>query len=146
MAASHSSPLILEDSIAKMRTSQWSSFDLNSEPAQMWGAGDNSYGQLNTGVRDNLYSSPVQAPGTTWVYVASGSAHNLAIKSDGTLWTIGFNGNGPLGDGTNTNRSSPIQLAGTTWKFVSGGSSHSHAVKTDGHALGMGSKWYWSTR
>jgi alpha-tubulin suppressor-like RCC1 family protein len=52
-----------------------------------------------------------------------GSSHSLARKTDGTLWSWGFNGQGRLGDGTIIHRSSPVQVPGTQWNDVSGGMS-----------------------
>jgi alpha-tubulin suppressor-like RCC1 family protein len=80
------------------------------------------------------FSSPVQIGAlTTWSKVAAGNVHSLAIKTDGTLWAWGDNGNGQLGLGNTTNRSSPVQVgAGTTWARVLCGSGHTIAVKTDG--------------
>ena len=87
-AASNSSPLILEDSIAKMRTSQWSTFSIDSEPAQLWTWGYNVNGELGDGT--NQYkSSPIQIPGTSWSKISCGYYHTAAIKNDGTLWVWG---------------------------------------------------------
>ena len=36
--------------------------------------------------------------------------HSLFIKSDGSLWAMGNNNYGQLGDGTTTQRSSPVQI------------------------------------
>ena len=59
-----------------------------------------------------------------------------AIKTDGTLWTWGYNDYGQLGQGTDgagTNLSSPVKVGTlTTWSQVSFGWSHVAAVKTDG--------------
>ena len=102
----------------------------------LWTCGYNYYGQLgdNTGVSK---SSPVQtiAGGTNWKQVAAGSAgiHTAAIKTDGTLWSWGFNVSGQLGDNTTTNKSSPVQTitGGTNWKQVACGYRHTAAVKDD---------------
>ena len=49
------------------------------------------------------------------------------MKTDGTLWGWGANGNGQLGQNNLTDRSSPIQLPGTNWAVIPGVSSGSYA-------------------
>ena len=46
----------------------------------------------------------------TFPQVAAGRYHNLFIKSDGSRWGMGENGNGQLGDGSTTDRHSPVQV------------------------------------
>jgi alpha-tubulin suppressor-like RCC1 family protein len=106
----------------------------------LWNWGRNNYGQLG----DNTVttrSSPVQtiAVGTNWKLVSAGLYYSAAIKTDGTLWTWGFNANGRLGTSDTTNRSSPVQTiaSGTNWKTLSCGSNHMAAIKTDG------TLWLW---
>jgi alpha-tubulin suppressor-like RCC1 family protein len=101
----------------------------------LWAWGYNGSGQLGTGNVSNR-SSPVTTAGggTNWKQVAAGPFRQCAaIKTDGTLWTWGYNDHGRLGDGTTTNRSSPGTTAGggTNWKEVGGGVC-SMAIKTDG--------------
>lgn len=101
----------------------------------LWSWGRNNYGQLGAGTTTNR-SSPVQTitGGTNWKQVScSGNSHTGAIKTDGTLWTWGYNYFGTLGDGTTLNRSSPVQttVGGNNWKQVSIGEC-SAAIKTDG--------------
>jgi alpha-tubulin suppressor-like RCC1 family protein len=110
----------------------------------LWTWGNNSYGQLG----DNSFtykSSPVQtiAGGTNWKQVAAGQYHTAAIKTDGTLWTWGYNGNGQLGDNTITHKSSPVQTiaGGTNWKQVACG-YHTAAIKTDGTLWTWGNNSY----
>jgi alpha-tubulin suppressor-like RCC1 family protein len=99
-----------------------------------WGLNNNS-GQLGDGTTINK-SSPVTTAGggTTWKQVASGGNQTAAVKTDGTLWTWGFNGNGQLGDGTTLNRSSPITTVagGTTWSQMACGYFTVAAIKTNG--------------
>ena len=55
------------------------------------------------------------------------------IKTDGTLWTWGLNGNGQLGQGDTIRRSSPVQVGSlTNWKQVVSGDRCFMCVKTDG--------------
>jgi alpha-tubulin suppressor-like RCC1 family protein len=106
----------------------------------LWVWGDNSVGQLG---KDNLtnFSSPVQtlAAASTWKDVACGDYHNLALKTDGTLWAWGQNSSGQLGDDSITKRSSPVQTkaGGSIWKQASCGDGHSAAIKLDG------TLWMW---
>ena len=102
----------------------------------LWAWGQNNNGQL--GQNDTVdYSSPVQIPGDWTLYnnartSFSGGSSMKVIKSDGTLWSWGFGGQGTNGDGTTTQRSSPIQIPGTTWSAVFNNYANSMAIKTDG--------------
>jgi alpha-tubulin suppressor-like RCC1 family protein len=65
--------------------------------------------------------------------VSGGSTHELAIKTDGTLWSWGSNTKGQLGLGNTTDYSSPKQIGAlTTWATIAAGGYFSIAVKTDG--------------
>ncbi len=99
----------------------------------LWTCGyNNIYGSLGDGsIIDK--SSPTQTlcGGNNWKTISSGSYHNAAIKTDGTLWTWGYNGGGQLGDNTSINRSSPVQtiVGGNKWKSVSATNSAIYAVQ-----------------
>lgn len=69
--------------------------------------------------------------------VATGVAHSAFIKTDGTLWTMGFNEHGRLGDGTTVTRTKPVKVATHVAK-VSAGMEHTMFVKTDGTLWAMG--------
>jgi alpha-tubulin suppressor-like RCC1 family protein len=76
----------------------------------LWTWGWNWYGQLGDGTNTSR-SSPAQVGSdTSWIYVASGEGHALAIKADGTLWAWGRNHRGQLGDGTTVNRDIPTRI------------------------------------
>ena len=112
----------------------------------LWTWGRNTgVGQLGTN-DTNHRSSPVQtvAGGTNWSQVSAGGYHNLAIKTDGTLWAWGQNYYGQLGDNARTHRSSPVQTiaGGTNWSQISGGWAHSAAIKTDGTLWAWGDNGY----
>ncbi len=98
-----------------------------------WGSGSN--GRLGTNDTTER-STPVTtfAGGTNWKQVECGTFHTAAIKTDGTLWTWGYGGNGQLGTNDVTDRSTPVTTfaGGTNWKQVSAGNNHTAAIKTDG--------------
>jgi alpha-tubulin suppressor-like RCC1 family protein len=101
----------------------------------LWTWGFNGFGQLGDGTATSRLSPVTSAGGgTTWCAASAGGCHTAAVKTDGTLWTWGFNGYGQLGDGTITSRTSPVTVAGggTTWCAASAGFRHTAAVKTDG--------------
>lgn len=83
------------------------------------------------------YSSPVQVgTSTDWASVDMGySTFAAAIKTNGTLWTWGYNNTGNLGLGDLTNRSSPTQVGtDTNWApfKLSAQQQQVLAIKTDG--------------
>jgi alpha-tubulin suppressor-like RCC1 family protein len=106
----------------------------------LWAWGNNCQGQLgNNSVV--CRSSPVSVVGgfTDWCQVRGGQLHTAAIRTNGTLWTWGWNNNGQLGDNSQTNRSSPVSIVGgfTNWCQLSAGSFASGAVRTNGEL------WMW---
>jgi YD repeat-containing protein len=101
----------------------------------LWTWGANDQGQLGDNTADNK-SVPVTtfAGGTNWKQVSCGGYHISAIKTDGTLWTWGYNNNGQLGINNTSNKNTPVTTfaGGTNWKQVAGGNNHTAAIKTDG--------------
>ena len=110
--------------------------------------GQNQQGELGQN-NTASYSSPIQIPGLTWSSVSNGWNSQLGTKTDGTLWSWGYNRYGSLGindSGPGKMRSSPVQIPGTTWSqdvdkitMGSGGSGGggAAAIKTDG------TLWVW---
>ena len=77
---------------------------------------------------------------TTEPMVVAGARGIVTLKSDGTVWTWGYNGHGELGDGTTTNRVTPVQvknLCGVT--MIATGTDHVVALKWDGTVWAWGS-------
>ena len=97
-----------------------------------WGAGND--GLLGNGVTTGSISTPVTtfAGGTNWKQVICGEDHNVAIKTDGTLWTWGDGLSGRLGNAAGTDRSTPVTTfaGGTDWKQVGLSGLHTVAVKS----------------
>ena len=69
--------------------------------------------------------------------VSAGANHTMFLNTVGTLWGMGNNGFGQLGDGTQTDRTTPVQVASGV-STVSAGYLHSMFLKTDGTLWGMG--------
>lgn len=102
----------------------------------LWAWGSNNWGELGQGdftARD----VPTQV-GTdaNWVSCAAGgqnTGQSFALKTDGTLWACGYNGDGELGLGDFTDRDTFTQVgADTDWALVISGLVHALALKTDG--------------
>jgi alpha-tubulin suppressor-like RCC1 family protein len=104
----------------------------------LWTWGANFFGALGTNdaTGSNHRTTPVTtfAGGTNWKQVNCGLYHTSAIKTDGTLWNWGRNGEGQLGVNDTNNRCTPVTtfLGGNNWKQVSAGALYTAAIKTDG--------------
>jgi alpha-tubulin suppressor-like RCC1 family protein len=110
----------------------------------LWAWGSGSSGQLGLG-NTTYISSPTQVGSlATWTKVFPGNyGLSHAIKSDGTLWGWGQNGNGQLGLGNTTDYSSPKQVGAlTTWSTMSKGTYFTIAIKTDGTMWSWGYNYY----
>jgi alpha-tubulin suppressor-like RCC1 family protein len=67
-----------------------------------------------------------------WANVDGGTDDSCGVRSDGTLWCWGYNGNGQLGTGDREPQPSPTQIGDeTTWAEVNAGYTHTCAIKTD---------------
>jgi alpha-tubulin suppressor-like RCC1 family protein len=100
----------------------------------LWSWGNNSNGQLGQN-NTTYHSSPVQIGAlTNWSRISAGAGKFcLAIKTDGTLWSWGYNDFGTLGQNDTVNRSSPVQVGSlTNWYQVAAGNNHCIATKADG--------------
>ena len=111
---------------------------------RLWSWGYNSYGQLGLG-HTNTVSGVFEIikPSGMGVVVSvttSGSA-SFAVDAEGKMWSWGYNGNGELGDGTNTSRTSPVAVDTSTGvpvvKSIVASDLHTMAAGVDG------SIWTW---
>ena len=108
----------------------------------LWVAGLNQYGQLGLN-NTAMVSSPTQIPGTTWSFAHGSQYASYAIKTDGTLWSWGYNEvYGNLGTINRINYSSPVQVPGTTWSKIHSGSNTTIAIKTNGTMWAWGNNNY----
>jgi len=72
----------------------------------------------------------------TAIASGSGADHSIFLESDGSLWTMGANQYGQLGDGSFNNTNLP-QFITSGVRAISG-NSHTLFVKTNGSLWGMG--------
>ena len=119
---------------SKVYTTNQSTFAIKTD-GSLWSWGINNAGQLGDGTVVSR-SSPVQVGTmTNWSLVSTGGGSaTMAIKTDGTLWSWGFNASGQLGLGDTANRSSPVQVGTLTgWSNISSGFSGAvAAIRTNG--------------
>ena len=114
---------------------------------QLFGWGLNQYSSLGNNSPSQSKSSPIQIPGVTWgklkePYSYSGNYAQMAvIKTDGTLWSWGYNKYGGLGQNNRTYYSSPVQIPGTTWSTIDH-SDNPWGIKTDGTLWGWGTNYF----
>jgi len=128
----------------------------------LWAWGNNEFGQLGDGTTAAARllgfdppnrTIPVQEStgATDWSAIASGgfdsggeAYHTVALKSDGTLWAWGYNGNGQIGDGTTWNKDIPTQESteATSWSAIAAGGWHTVALRSDGTLWAWGKNSY----
>ena len=72
--------------------------------------------------------------------IGTGYGHSLFRKSDGSLWGVGRNDFGQLGDGTTTHRNSPVQISSSSSAQFAGG-LFTVFVKPDGSLWGTGDQF-----
>lgn len=105
--------------------------------------GYDQYGQLGDGQSGSLGTSVKQTTPeliiANTVTATGGDAHSLFVTADGTLWAMGLNSSGQLGDGTTTMRTSPVPvIGGSNVVAVAGGFRRSLVLKNDGTVWAMG--------
>ncbi len=109
----------------------------------LWAVGDNQYGQLGDGTADPRKLTPAQVmtaagnPMNNVKQISAGSQHTMILKNDNSLWAVGWNNYGQLGDGTNANAPNPVQVMNDV-DYVSAGGGHTMVVKRDGSLWGFG--------
>jgi alpha-tubulin suppressor-like RCC1 family protein len=109
---------------------------------RVWGWGNNLGGVIG----DNSQlcrCTPVSVVGAvkTFCKIVAGNSHSLGIDKNGRVWGWGQNGNGQLGDNTNTIRFTPVSVAGAIKTFceISAGNAFSIGIDKNGRLWGWGS-------
>jgi len=101
----------------------------------------NAYGQCMKSNGLPIYTLTQESTNSKWLSVAVGEYFTAAIKTDGTLWTVGMNNFGQLGIGNtiNTNTLSQVTSPGNNskWRKICIASNTCFGLKEDG------SLWAW---
>ena len=113
----------------------------------LWAMGDNGWGQLGDGTfePDLAYSYtnlPEEIVSSNVTAIAAGAAHSLFLKSDGSLWAMGKNLSGQLGDGTHAAASLPEMIVSSNVTAIAAGAYFSLFLKSDGSLWAMGDDSY----
>lgn len=108
----------------------------------VWACGNNNSGQLGNGVFSSQ-TTPVQVFTGVQAMAAGGGeygSHVLYLKTDGSVWGLGENSAGQIGDGTTADRNNAVQVSGMTTGVtaISAGESHSLILKSDGTVWACG--------
>ena len=112
----------------------------------MWGWGSNMSGGLGIGTINSYYAVPTQTGNNTsdWAKLAVGTAaYTKIIKTDNTLWAMGNNNSGNIGNNTPILQvNTPLLVNNeTNWKSVAT-SPHTIALKNDNTMWGWGENYF----
>jgi len=112
----------------------------------LWVTGLNTSGQLGIGTfspyTNNGITLPQQSVADSVIAVSAGLSHSLFIKADGSLWGMGHNAYGQLGDGTYNSSNLPRQIVASNVTAIAAGGDHSLFLKADGSLWAMGWNGY----
>lgn len=135
-------------------TDGWSSWILD-DGGTVYGTGLNSFGELGDGTttnRTSLVKAQFPASAGAIVKIATDQGSLIALAANGTVWGLGLNNFGQLGDGTTTNASSPTQFilpSGVTAVDIYNAAYlttpnivNTYVVGSDGKVYGAGSNSY----
>lgn len=148
LSPSLASGLPAETSFVQVDAGKYHSLAL-SAGGQIYGWGANSRGQLGNGTTVTDVPQPTLAPvpeGVTFVKIAGGEQHSVALAADGTVYAAGYNNYGQLGTGATTASSvfAPVSFVGVLPEGVkivdiaAGESSFTLALADNGGVYGWG--------
>lgn len=107
----------------------------------LWGFGWNGNGELGVGdgKAETYFEGYKRIVPDGVVAIATGYIHTLYIKRDGSLWGMGNNAYGQLGQAKELNHTfSPVQIAGSNVIAVAAAHYQSYFIKSDGSLWAMG--------
>ena len=108
--------------IIAIAAGSWHSLFLTKD-GRVWATGRNNEGQLGDGTTRNRSTvvPVVKADGSPFdsvIAVAAGHHHSLFLRQDGSVWAVGYNAVGQLGDGTLQRRLTPVRVKMNDGSFL----------------------------
>jgi alpha-tubulin suppressor-like RCC1 family protein len=107
----------------------------------LWGTGGDGFGQLGDGIYTGFYTTlPLEIVSSNVTAIAAGFYFSYFCKSDGSLWAMGWNRGGELGDGTTNDSHVPELIVSSNVVAVTASREDWFGlfIKSDGSLWGMG--------
>ena len=105
------------DPVVSIFTSKgaWGSSGYITKSRKLYMTGHNGYGELGVGDTSNRSVPTFVMDNVEYVQAISSGTYSyhrtyLALKTDKSVWTWGYNGNGQIGDNSTTNRNLPVKV------------------------------------
>jgi alpha-tubulin suppressor-like RCC1 family protein len=132
---------IVGSGVTAIAAGSYHSLFLKSD-GSLWAMGYNYNGQLGDGTYATVppygTNQPEQIVASNVTAIAAGDNFSLFVKSDGSLWAMGINNAGQLGDGTYNNNNFPELIVGSGVTAIAAGGYFSLFLKSDGSLWAMG--------
>jgi len=120
----------------------------------LWGMGEDPVNPEASPGSDFVNTNiPVELVASNVTAIAAGGEHALFLRTDGSLWGMGYNLDGQLGDGTHFSTKQPEMIMASNVTAIAAGYNLSVFLKSDGSMWVMGgdsfffvsgSSWYTS--
>lgn len=136
-----------EPTLIPLTSGTWSSVDAAEDHTvavsggYLYGWGHNEFGQigLNSGSEVSITSPTLIGSDGDWDFAETGYGHTLASKFDGSLYSLGLNDFGQIGDGTTSNKRTPTFVTTGIRRFtICAGGNMSIAITMDNSLLAWG--------
>lgn len=111
----------------------------------LWAWGYNNSGNLGDSTKIDK-KEPIQiGKGNKWKSISKGDGggFSIAMKTDSSIWTWGYNNWGQIGDGSSIDRLVPYKIdMSNKWAKISGGGGHALAIDIEGNMWAWGENSY----